>query len=172
MTSLTSERRLRAGIATRRSVRVRPIRPTDGAAVLAMHERCSRETRHARWLGPSANFPSSYLNSLMAGAADHVAVVAVVGDFAGVIGLTSAGMTSDDGRELGILVEDHHQAEGVGRMMLDSLMGLLEPDEAVCACSFPENRWLLGKLARFGTLTIHHDSGLIHAHVERRALPQ
>jgi len=108
----------------------------------------------------------------MARNADHVAVVAVASEAGGVIGLASAGLTSDGSREVGILVEDHHQAQGVGRMMLDSLMGLLDPDEPVCACSFPENRWLLGKLARFGTLTIHHDSGLIHAHVERRALLQ
>jgi hypothetical protein len=105
----------------------------------------------------------------MADNADHVAVVAVDSKCGGVIGLASAGMTSDGCRELGILVEDSHQALGVGRMMLDSLVSLLEPDEPLCACSFSENRWLLGKLAQFGTLTIHHDSGLILARVERRA---
>lgn len=89
-----------------------------------------------------------------------------------VVGLASAGMTSDGSRELGILVEDRHQALGIGRMMLDCLVDLLDPGERLYACSFPENRWLLGKLARFGTLTIHHDSGLIHAHVDRKAFPQ
>ena len=51
--------------------------------------------------------------------------------------------------------------------MLNSLLDLLDPDEPICAYALVENRWLLRKLERFGTLTFHHDCGLSHARVER-----
>lgn len=152
----------------RPSVRIRQVRPGDGAAILRMHDRCSPATRHARWLGPGSMFPTSYLRSLLAGGAEHIAVVAVSGDRpCGVVGLASAAATSDGWRELGLLVEDAYQSRGVGMLMLTSLVGLLAADENLCASALFENGWLLGKLARFGTLTIRHDCGVSHARVVR-----
>ena len=135
-----------------------------------MHARCSRETRYSRWLGPSSHFPLTYLQSLLAGAPEHLAVVAVAdGQPERVIGLASAALAS--GRwELGILVEDRHQAQGTGTLMLDTLMGLLDQNEPVYASSLSANRWLLAKLARFGTVRISHDFGVSHAHVDRRVI--
>jgi GNAT superfamily N-acetyltransferase len=146
----------------------RRVRPTDRGAVLRMHTRCSRQTRYSRWLAPSTNLPRSYLRSLMAGTADHIAVVALADCQPGaVIGLASAALRTDGRRELGMLVEDRYQAQGVGRLMLDRLIELLDPKEPICAYALTENRWLLGKLARLGTLTFRHDSGLIEVDVDR-----
>jgi GNAT superfamily N-acetyltransferase len=109
----------------------------------------------------------SYLRSVMAGAADHIAVVAIAGSRPGrLIGLASAALTSDGSRELGLLVEDQYQAQGIGTMMLDTLRESLDPDEPLCAYALAENRWLLAKLARFGTLAIDHDFGVFYARVE------
>lgn len=151
-----------------RTPHVRRLRSTDRAAVLAMHARCSRETHYSRWLAPCTNVPVSYLQSLLAGTAKHVAVVAVADcQPGGVIGLASAALTSDGAWELGVLVEDRYQAQGVCRLMLDSLLELLDRDAPICAYALVENHWLLQKLERFGTLTFHHDFGLSHARVER-----
>jgi GNAT superfamily N-acetyltransferase len=103
----------------------------------------------------------------MAGAADHIAVVATVDSRPGrLIGLASAALTSDGSRELGLLVEDQYQAQGIGTMMMDALRDSLDPDEPLCAYALAENRWLLGKLARFGALTIDHEFGVFYARVE------
>lgn len=151
-------------------MQVRPTRTADRAAVLEMHARCSRETRYSRWLGPSSHFPLTYLHSLLAGVPEHLAVVAVAECRPErVIGLASAALASDR-RELGILVEDRHQAQGTGRLMLESLMGLLDPNEPLYATSLSANRWLLRKLARFGSVRISHDFGVSHAYVDRRAV--
>jgi GNAT superfamily N-acetyltransferase len=151
--------------------RVRRVRPSDGPAVLEMHARCSPATRYARWLGPGSMFPKPYLRALLAGRAEHIAVVAVAEDRPGcVVGLASAAVTSDGWRELGLLVEDHYQSQGIGMLLLTSLVGLLQPDEDLCASALFENCWLLGKLARFGAMTIRHDCGVSHARVVRPRL--
>ena len=106
-----------------------------------MHARCSRQTRYSRWLAPSTAFPQSYLHSLLAGTAAHIAVVAVAdGQPDDVIGLASAALTSVGRRELGILVEDRYQAQGVGKLMLGRLMELVDPTEPICAFALAENK--------------------------------
>ena len=149
-------------------VNVRRMTAADRSAVLRMHARCSRETRNSRWMGPSTNFPLAYLRSLLAGGAEHIGVVSVADcELKCVIGLASAAMTSDGCWELGVLVEDRFQAQGIGRLMMDFVMELLDPHQPVCAYSLTENRWLLAKLARFGTVKIHHDFDVSSAWVDR-----
>src|SRR5262249_35283682 len=99
----------------------------------------------------------------------HIALVAVCDRQPdGVIGLASAALTPDGRRELGLLVEDRYQTQGIGMLMLNSLIGLLDRDEDLCASALYENRWLIAKLARFGTLTTRHDHGIIHSRVACR----
>jgi GNAT superfamily N-acetyltransferase len=136
-----------------------------------MHARCDRETRYSRWLAPLAGFPSSYLHSVLACAEDHLAVVAVaVPDCEprAVVGLASAAQTFNGWRELGFLVEDRYQAQGVGRMMLASLLELLDPNDALCAYALGENRWLLDKLVALGAVRISSEAGVIFALVDRK----
>lgn len=138
--------------------------------MLSMHERCSRETRYGRWLTPAAHFPGAYLRSVLAGTAEQIAVVAICESHPErVVGLASAALTSDGERELGILVEDPYQGQGIGSLMLDCLLALLDPNEDLYAFSLTENRWLLDKLARYGTVTIRHDHGVSQAYIGRTA---
>src|SRR5262245_19668445 len=147
---------------------VREVRPTDGAAVLSMYARCSRQTRYSRWLTPASTFPEPYLRSLLSCSSEQLAVVAACDRHPShVLGLASAALTSDGWRELGLLVEDRYQAQGVGRLMLDALVALLDPSEGLCAYALPENRWLFDKLARFGTVTIRHEYGMSGVRVVR-----
>ncbi|OBK84656.1 GNAT family N-acetyltransferase [Mycobacterium sp. 1165178.9] len=141
---------------------------TDRAALVAMHGRCSRATRYSRWLAPSAIFPQRYLRSLLAGGNEHFAVVAVLDSQPGdVVGFASAALVSDDIRELGFLVEDRYQTRGIGTMMLESLIDLCGQHEGLCVSALADNYWLLGKLARFGTVVSGMDHGIIHARVVR-----
>lgn len=157
-----------AGIPRRHPLRIRRLRRADGAAVLRMHERCSPATRYARWLGPGSTFPSAYLRSLMADVAEHPALVATCPGRPGeVAGLASAAWTPQGCWELGLLVEDRYQRSGIGTLLLTRLVDLVGPEAELCASALFANGALLAKLARFGTLSLHHDSGISHARVVR-----
>ena len=110
----------------------------------------------------------SHLRSVLAGTIQQIVVVAACDELPErVVGIASAALTSDGTREIGVLVEDRYQAQGIGRSMLDCLIGLLDPSEHLSAISSAENRWLLRKLARYGTVTLHHEYGLIRARIDR-----
>ncbi|MCV7103582.1 hypothetical protein [Mycobacterium palustre] len=105
---------------------------------------------------------------MLAGSAEHIALVAVCERQPDeVIGLASAGLTSDGWRELGLLVEDRYQSRGIGMSMLTILVNLLDRDQSLCASALFENCRLLDKLARFGTVTIRHECGISYARVIR-----
>lgn len=172
-TTTVNDRRSRCGLKeqTRRrpSVHVRRLRPTDGAALLGMHERCSLATRYSRWLTSNPAFPTLYLRSLLACTTEHIAVVAVCDrQPEEVIGLASAALGSDGWRELGFLVEDRFQTCGIGTLMLDSLMDLLDRNGHLCALALFQNRWMVSKLARVGTVTTQHDGSIIHMRIYNR----
>ena len=96
--------------------------PADAAQVLAMHERCSPQTRYARWHGHTSVFPRAYLASITAGDDRHLALGAW--HDGALIGFVSAATVAPGVREIGILVEDEWQHRGVG----GQLMGVLVDD--------------------------------------------
>jgi GNAT superfamily N-acetyltransferase len=146
-------------------VHIRPVAPTDRAALLAMFDRCSRATRLARWLGLSSQFPTPYLDGVLACSPDHIAIVGVIEGQ--LIGLASAALTLDGTREVALLVEDRHQGAGIGMKMLDALVDSLGMHEDLCADALFENRRLLRKLARYGTVRLTCACGVCHACVAR-----
>ncbi|MCV7412099.1 GNAT family N-acetyltransferase [Mycobacterium florentinum] len=147
---------------------LRQVRPSDGPALIRMHERCSRATRYSRWLAPSSVFPDAYLRSMSACGPEHIAIVAVCsGRPSRIVGLASAAADSGGERELGFLIEDDYQGLGIGRVMLNALMNLIGPDEGLHVSVLFENQWLIGKLARFGTVVTQLDNGIIDARVTR-----
>ncbi|MGN6869886.1 MAG: GNAT family N-acetyltransferase [Solirubrobacteraceae bacterium] len=89
----------------------------DADEVVAMHGRCSPATRYARWHGHTKRFPPSYLARLLA---DDVAIVARRGGY--VIGLASAAQVGPDTWEIGLLVEDEWQHQGVGGQLLTEIV--------------------------------------------------
>ncbi|MGN6606247.1 MAG: GNAT family N-acetyltransferase [Jatrophihabitans sp.] len=131
---------------------VRPAIAADRDALLALHDRCSVESRHHRWFAPLPAMPSAYLESALAGRDEHLALVAVDGD---VVGLGSA-VLGDEGWELAVLVQDDHQRRSIGTALLDRLVDELR-DRGVTrvrADVLVGRRGLLDRLAKYGPLDV------------------
>lgn len=88
--------------------------------LLAMHDRCSPQSRFRRWHGHVCVFPPRYLSALLASTDEQLAVLARnEGD---VVGFASAARVDSTTREIGILVEDAWQRRGVGGALLKALV--------------------------------------------------
>jgi GNAT superfamily N-acetyltransferase len=116
---------------------------------------------------PISQLPTPYLDAVLAFSPDHIAVVAAIDGQ--LIGLASAALTLDDKREVALLVQDRYQGAGIGMQMLDALVDSLDVHEDLCADALFENRRLLRKLARYGTVSLTCACGVCHACVTRSA---
>lgn len=147
---------------------VRPALPADGDALVAMHDRCSLETRIARWHAPIRVIPASYLAEVTACAPAHSAVVAVrTSPPYELVGLASACLVSPDVWELGVLVEDACQRQGVGRAMLRVLVEDVTRRGAreLVAVSLDERRSVLRHLQELGPVAYSAESTTVTARV-------
>lgn len=102
--------------------------PVDAGPIDAMMARCSVQTRYGRFFAPVRALPANYRAGVLAGdPARHDAVVALVGSAASsarpgrVVGLASL-VAAADQAELGVLVEDGWQRQGLGTAMVDALV--------------------------------------------------
>jgi ribosomal protein S18 acetylase RimI-like enzyme len=92
----------------------------DAPRITAMWERCSLETRLARFHAPVRNIPASYLETVLSDpSASLVAVTQRAGTVAAVASLVPGGSGS---AELGVLVEDAWQRQGIGRQLVAHLI--------------------------------------------------
>lgn len=147
---------------------IRSALPCDADALAAMHDRCSLDTRIARWHAPIRAIPASYLAEITGCLASHAAVVAARSEAPHeLIGVASACLVSPAAWELGMLVEDASQRQGVGRAMLHVLT-----DEVVrrggrefLAVSLDERRSVLRGLHELGPVTVSSRSSTVTAHV-------
>ena len=102
------------------------VRTTDRAGLLELFASCSQETIQLRFFGPVRQFPRRYLADVLAGRPEfHDAVVARHGDGTSLIGMASLGAVSEHGpgvAELGVLVADPWQRQGVGTAMVELLL--------------------------------------------------
>lgn len=113
----------------------------DADAVVAMHERCSYESRTRRYHVPMPKLTTRTARHLSA-PAGGVSIVASVGD--AVIAMATAAPWEELGgtaMEVAVLVEDGWQGQGLGGQLLRRLIGearALGADRAVCMVQ-PEN---------------------------------
>jgi len=120
----------------------------DAEAVVAMHERCSYESRTRRYHVPMAKLTARTARHLSA-PAGGVSIVACVGD--AVIGMATAAPWEELGRttmEVAVLVEDGWQGQGLGLRLLRQVVAearLLGADRVVCLVQ-PENDAMLRTL--------------------------
>jgi GNAT superfamily N-acetyltransferase len=147
---------------------IRPAHPSDAVPLVAMHERCSLDSRIARWHAPVRHIPGSYLAEVTGGVAHHAAMVA--GRAArpyDVIGLASACLVSPDAWELGMLVEDAYQRQGVGRALLRALVDevVRRGGRELLAVSLDERRSVLRSLHELGPVTMSSRSMTVTAQV-------
>lgn len=116
-----------------------------------MLARCTPATRYARFHAPVRSFPEPYFSQVLAGRAEHFALVAE--GSAEVIALASCHSSPARDAELGILVEDRWQRRGIGARLLSLLLrhadqGGLRP---LRARVLAEQAWTLRVLRGYGT---------------------
>ena len=139
--------------------------PADRAGIVDMHERCSLETRTARWRAPMRAMPRAYLDDALTGRAGHLCLLAVAGD--DVVAVASA-VDAGDGRwELGVLVRDDMQRRGIGTCLLDSLVRSVRDrgGTVLVADVAAGRRGVLARLDRHGSRTSTPSRDGIHAQV-------
>ncbi len=129
---------------------LRPATVEDAEAVVAMHERCSYESRTRRYHVPMPKLTTRTARHLAA-PAGGISVVAAVGD--GVIGMATAAPWEELGSttmEVAVLVEDGWQGQGLGLQLLRQVVieaRGLGADRVVCVVQ-PENHAMLRTLER------------------------
>jgi len=131
---------------------VRPAEFSDGAAVAAMHRRCSPETLRLRYFAPSPNVAPQALHRLLVNDPTRWSVVAV--DCAGdVVGHAQLYLSPDGGTARAtLLVEDAHQGRGIGSALIGILTTVAQSRGAreLHGWTQPHNWRLFGALVRAG----------------------
>ncbi|MEV0288741.1 MULTISPECIES: GNAT family N-acetyltransferase [unclassified Kribbella] len=122
----------------------------DAEAVVAMHERCSYESRTRRYHVPMPKLTARTARHLSA-PAGGISIVAAVGE--AVVGMATAAPWEELGSttmEVAVLVEDGWQGQGLGQQLLRRLVveaRELGADRVVCMVQ-PENHAMLRTLER------------------------
>src|SRR3954470_19426350 len=99
----------------------RPATPHDGPRLVAMFERCSPATRYARFLAPLRHFPASHLVDVVRSSPMRRSWVIEDLGTGNVVGVGSWFRNQGDTAELGLLIEDAFQRQGLGALLLDQL---------------------------------------------------
>jgi len=92
----------------------------DRADLLAMVQRCSPDTRRARFLSCAPSAATDHVESLLHDPDSNTVVVRGLG--AGIVGFGSLFRYGDRRAEIALLVEDRCQGLGIGRLLLDALL--------------------------------------------------
>jgi acyl-CoA synthetase (NDP forming)/RimJ/RimL family protein N-acetyltransferase len=104
------------------TVHVRPIRPADAAAIVALHSRFSVRTRYLRYFSPYPRIPERDLERFVN--VDHqdreALVVSSGGQLIAVGRYDRLGPGADDA-EVAFVVEDAYQGRGIGSVLLEHL---------------------------------------------------
>jgi GNAT superfamily N-acetyltransferase len=133
-------------ITTTLAVHIRQAGIDDRLDLADMLLRCSPETRYRRFHGFLETFPEPYFSGALAGCPEHFALVAETP--ASIVALASSVRG-----ELGLLVEDSYQRQGIGTRLLETLIacsghGLFR------ASVLPDQNWILPFLRRYNQITI------------------
>jgi acyl-CoA synthetase (NDP forming)/RimJ/RimL family protein N-acetyltransferase len=102
------------------TVHLRPIRPDDADALVALHERLSEQTRYFRFFGPYPHLSQRDVERFTV--VDHdkrVAIVATLGT--DLIGVARYETTGEGEAEVAFVIEDAHQGRGLGPLLLEHL---------------------------------------------------
>lgn len=104
-------------------VRIRSAGPTDRDALVALNAAASDRSLYLRFFAVNRLAADSYVDVLLQPASPrHHALVAEVDST--VIGVVALDWDSDDSAEIGLLIADAHQQEGIGTLLLEHLAAL------------------------------------------------
>jgi GNAT superfamily N-acetyltransferase len=138
----------------------------DRTGIEAMHAACSLASRIGRWHAPLRSVPARYLDDALSGRAGHVCALAEVG--ADIVGFASAVRGFGGAWDLGVLVRDELQRQGVGTRLMDAVVHVTSDcgADSVTADLRPDRRFLLDVLCRYGPVTARRDGDGFHARVD------
>ncbi len=104
------------------TVHMRPIRPDDAAAIVALHSRFSERTRYLRYFSPYPRIPERDLHRFVnVDHRDREALVVEQGDRLIAVGRYERLGPEADEAEVAFVVEDAHQGRGIGSVLLEHL---------------------------------------------------
>jgi GNAT superfamily N-acetyltransferase len=138
---------------------LRPSVPLDAPRLVTMFERCSPESRYARFLAPLRYFPASHLTDVVRSSPVRRSWVIDDLDTGNVIGVGSwfhnQGTSHHDGAEVGLLIEDAFQHQGLGSTLLDELVSSARAAgiTTLVGHSLAESRHVHRMLRRLGPTT-------------------
>jgi GNAT superfamily N-acetyltransferase len=155
------------------SIYVRRAALGDREPLTQMFARCTDETRYHRFHGPVKALPERYLADALSGTPFHYALVAhprLVADLGPsdpggrdsvVVALASCRTVDEGAAELGLLIEDAWQRQGLGTRLLRDLVtyaagvGLRVLEAQLLA----EQAWIAGLLRPYGNCRLHSTWG-------------
>ena len=143
-----------------RPVHLRPVRPTDGAAIAAMHARASDRTRYQRYftaVGPLSDAQVALFTTV--DQHDAIGLVAQYGDELVAVGTCHRDPADRGSAEVAFVVEDTQQRRGLGSVLLEHL--------AAAAAERGITRFTASVLAgNTGMLRLFADAGyLVHREI-------
>ncbi|BCJ57778.1 GNAT family N-acetyltransferase [Micromonospora endophytica] len=104
------------------TVQLRQIRPSDAAAIVAMHSRFSERTRYLRYFSPYPRIPERDLQRFVnVDHADREAFVVLAGDRIVAVGRYERLGPAAPDAEVAFVVEDAYQGRGIGSVLLEHL---------------------------------------------------
>jgi len=151
---------------------IRPGAGHDADAVQAMHNRCSEETLHLRFHAPLPGVSPLMVRQMLE-PENGWSLVAVGRDR--VVGLACAAPVSASAVEVGLLVEDRHQRQGIGSRLLHELaVAAADRGYQRIECrALPENGAALATLRRARLIgRVTWNDGLIHVSTPVRRMPR
>jgi acetyl coenzyme A synthetase (ADP forming)-like protein len=144
---------------------VRPIRPDDGSALVAFHERLSQDTVYSRFFSAKPRLSAAEVEHFTH--VDHdarVALVAELGDR--IVGVARYDrMARERDAEVAFVVADEHQGRGIATVLLEHLAsaGRERGITRFVAQTLPGNRQMLEVFRAAGfDETMRYSDGVVH----------
>jgi RimJ/RimL family protein N-acetyltransferase len=111
--------RLRDGTA----MRLRPIRPDDAGALIALYDRLSPESAYQRFFTVMRRLPPDWARTLANVDHDRRAAIVAVGPDGELVGVARYGWDAgSDDAEIALVVQDAWQGRGLGAILLTALL--------------------------------------------------
>ncbi|HEY8524666.1 MAG TPA: GNAT family N-acetyltransferase [Acidimicrobiales bacterium] len=147
------------------TVRVRPIEPDDGPALVAFHGRLSPDTVHSRFFTAKPRLSDAEVERFTH--VDHDRRVALVAELGGeIVGVSRYDRTGDEREaEVAFVVADEHQGRGIGTVLLEHLAAAARERGVVrfVAEVLPGNRRMLEVFEAAGFAErSRYDDGVVH----------
>ncbi|MEV0152368.1 GNAT family N-acetyltransferase [Micromonospora sp. NPDC050686] len=148
------------------TVQLRPIRPDDAPAIVAMHSRFSERTRYLRYFSPYPRIPERDLRRFVqVDHRDREAFVVLAGDRIVAVGRYERLGPQSPEAEVAFVVEDAYQGRGIGSVLLEHLADAARRYGIVhfVAEVLPANGAMLRVFADFGyQVQRQYADGVVH----------